>query len=170
MQGCFCQTWVRKVTWKSTSRLYPGPSSWRVCAHSKLNFRWVILYGTTFLCILVLARTGLACFAVSRRGHGWDTEVVLYHLSSLLGWGERESLLGGRDSLWSRKGGGEIHLILSIIKSFSVWIFYLIIPFAINIVADIVNFLSFFSLLFPTDVLASMSASNWRGEGSGTWF
>lgn len=66
MQGWFCQTWVRKVTCNSTSRLYPGPSSWGVCAHSKLDFRWVILYEATFLCILVPARTGLVCFAVSR--------------------------------------------------------------------------------------------------------
>lgn len=36
------------------------------------------------------------------------------------GWGERESLLGRRGSFGSRKHGEGIHLILSILESFSV--------------------------------------------------
>lgn len=57
------------------------------------------------LTVLVQARTGMV-FAVARRGHGWDREVVLYHLMSLSQVGRRESPPGGRSSFqWSKCGG-----------------------------------------------------------------
>lgn len=48
--------------------------------------------------VLVLARTDLF-LAVAGRGHVQDTEVILYHLPSLLRAGERESLPGRRGFL-----------------------------------------------------------------------
>lgn len=47
---------------------------------------------------LLLAKTDLF-FAVAGRGHIQDTEVILYHLPSLLRAGEKESLPGRRSVL-----------------------------------------------------------------------
>lgn len=50
--------------------------------------------------VLVPART-MFIFAVARRGHGQDPEVILYHLASLTGAGEREFFLEGMALFWS---------------------------------------------------------------------
>lgn len=64
--------------------------------------------------VLVPVRTGFILL-VTRRGHGQDLKVILYHLSNLSGAGERESLLGKRSSFQLRKCGGRNHLVLSVI-------------------------------------------------------
>lgn len=65
---------------------------------------------------LVLARTGLI---FCQEGHSKDPEVILYRLTSLPGVGERDSLLGRRDSSWWRKRGWGSHLELSVSRELS---------------------------------------------------
>lgn len=50
--------------------------------------------------VLVLARTGLI-FAVGRKGHGQDPELIQYHLTSLLGTEGRTYFPGRRGPSWA---------------------------------------------------------------------
>lgn len=109
------------------------------------------------------------CFAVSRRGHGWDTG---YSIPPVLiaGVGGKGIPYGEKGFPLYKKHSGGIHLILTIIESFSVWIVYFLIPFFINTVAVIVNFKFFFliaisSKLFLPQCLPPVGGG--RGVGRG---
>lgn len=81
-----------------------GPENSSTICHSKhlklfiFSLRICYIYKTFFTCtqeihlflVLALASTGLI-FAVARRGHGWEPEIVLYYLMSLPGAAGRKS-------------------------------------------------------------------------------
>lgn len=64
-------------------------------------------------------------FAVAGGGHG--QEVILYHLMSLLGARERDSLPERQGSVWLKIHGKGRHLVLSVI-GVSYFLYYLSVP------------------------------------------
>lgn len=112
--------------------------------------------------------------------HGQEPDIILYHLTSLSGVGERDFFQQEGVLVWASNHGEGSRPIywFSIVRVFSVWMATLLVTSVINIVIITVHFINL--LLFPVNLFfcqcaiftfcsshSPLQCATERGEGEG---